>query len=234
MVRQTYWRLVHKGAWERSKKNFQWLYPLAFGALVFALNILVSGFDKARDGLVPRLIVGGATVIFAVGGYCYNVFRSAAEIHADQSSAISRIEKMKDTEIAVATAKHSAERAELKGEIQSLQHQLSGKQKDQALADKLTKLRRYGISDLLNRQPPSFPTEQKHITEWQNREKLWMEEIMNAMREHGCSDQDLHRVEMIGTFALLPLHNEPTVAKDLSMLSVRLERIQAIIDKYAQ
>ena len=233
LVRQKYWRLVHKGAWERSKKNFQWLSPLLFAAGVFVVTGLFTGFEEALKNVKPRLFIGGTTVIFAVVGYAYNLFRSAADIYVEQLTAVARIEKVKDTDVADAKAKNVEERAVLKTEIHALQRQLEGKQKDQALADKLTRLRRYGISDLLNRVPPINANDDQ-IAEWRHREDQWRQEVMSTMHEHGCSEQDLHKVEMIGTFPLLQLHSTRKVSKDLSMLTVRLDRIQEIIDKYAE
>jgi hypothetical protein len=232
-VRQKYWHLVHSGAWERSKKNFQWLSPLAFGGVVFLLTVLVTGFDKARDGLIPRLFVGAGTVLFAIVGYGYNLFRSASDIYVEQLNAISRIEQLKESAVHAANTHRKAERAEQDAFIRDLLRQLNGKQKDQALADKLTKLHRYGISDLLNRQPPGNPN-RDHIDEWRHREDQWRQEVLATMYEHGCTQQDLHKVDMIGSFTFIPMHPITKVSKDLSMLKVRLDRIQEIIDKYAE
>jgi hypothetical protein len=75
LVRQKYWRLVHLGAWERSKKNFQWALPLAFGAVAFLLNAAATGFAEAKKSVVSKLLASGTSVLFAVGGYAYNLFR---------------------------------------------------------------------------------------------------------------------------------------------------------------
>ena len=219
-TRQVYWRQVRAGAWELSKKNFQWTLPLAFGAVVFLLTALFTGFEKAREGLIPRLIIGAATVLFAVVGYAYNLFRSAADIYGDQLKAVERIERDRDTQVSDRDTR-----------IRALQLELAGKQKDQELADKLTRLRRFAISDLLNRQPNEDASD---IEEWRAREAVWGVEVLDTMRAHGCTLQDIHKVEMIGTFQVAVMHKNWNVSKDLSMLTIRLDRMQQIIDKYAE
>jgi hypothetical protein len=115
--------------------------------------------------------------------------------------------------------------------IAELERQLEGRRKDQALADLLTGLYRFGVTDILNKPPDAGGG---GIAEWDERERQWTESVLTAMRKGGCTLQELNHVEIIGLFPLLALHPSDTISRDLSMFAVRLSRVADISTKYAK
>ncbi|MGH8637372.1 MAG: hypothetical protein ACREUZ_09595 [Burkholderiales bacterium] len=119
---------------------------------------------------------------------------------------------------------------EARAQIEKLHGQLKGRQKDQTLADLLTAWYRSGVTDILN----GPPRDESGIGDWRERAAQWTNGVLTTMRERGCTLQELNHVEIIGIFNLLPLHSNRTIAKDLSMFAVRLQRVADIATKYGK
>jgi hypothetical protein len=126
--RRGYWRLVFKTAWELSKEQFAWSYPLVFGLVVFGIQVVVNGWDQAVRDVVPTLIAAGAAALVAVAIYCINVLRAASGIYAEQLSSVERIERERDTAIAQRDSKPAESDASrgLALRIQQLEAQVAG------------------------------------------------------------------------------------------------------------
>ena len=54
------------------------------------------------------------------------------------------------------------------------------------------------------------------------------------MREHGCSKQQIRHVHTLGIIQIIPLHPQPLVSHQLSMLATRLTRIADIAREYGE
>ena len=106
---------------------------------------------------------------------------------------------------------------------------LNRRRRNQALADLLTAEYRTGISEILNGPPVGLVA----LEQWRRRESAWTQNVLRIMREQGCTPQELNHVEMIGLFLLLALHQNETIARDLSMFAVRLQRVADISTSYA-
>lgn len=123
------------------------------------------------------------------------------------------------------------ERADLSGQIKALKSEVEKKKRNQELADYLTERRAFAIRELLSKPPASVLT--PVVDEWKKREQQFTTGVLDKMRAHGCTPQDIHEVEYLGTFKKLGLHSSPAIAKALDMLSERLNRIQKVSQKYA-
>lgn len=100
-----FWRALHKEAWTLSQEHFSWVYQLGVTGLVglvtFVITWYVNGLDQAMDNyLVPSVVAGVATVLTAAGIYVWNLVRAGAQIHAQNLSAISRIDSEKQMALA--------------------------------------------------------------------------------------------------------------------------------------
>jgi hypothetical protein len=219
--------LVRQGAWRRSREHFAWTIPVISAGLVVLIAWKLQGKQAAVDDyLTPEAL--GYSRRYSSQSSC-----TASTCFVPQPTStlsrwsISRLEK--DTTERVAA---------LDQRITDLQALLKAQQKKQALADELTALRKVGITDLLN-NPPRFiqgwlKSKPQDINKWRARDDTWQQQVLNTMRKHGATMQDIHHVEMIGTFVPARMHPDGDVSNDLCMLTVRLDRILDIIRRYAK
>jgi hypothetical protein len=108
--------------------------------------------------------------------------------------------------------------------------ELEKKRRDQVLSDLLSDKHEYGVHELLNRQPQTPET----FEAWLKAESEWLKSVLAIMREHGCTTQQIRHVHTLGLIQMFPLHQEPLVAQQLSMLATRLTRIADIARQYGE
>ena len=102
--------------------------------------------------------------------------------------------------------------------------------RNQALSDLLSDKHEYGVHELLNKQP----TTQTEFEAWLKAEDEWLKSVLSIMRDHGCTKQQIRHVHTLGIIHMIPLHSEPLVSHQLSMLATRLTRIADIAREYGE
>jgi hypothetical protein len=195
---------------------------------------LVAGALTTATG-VGSTPVKTFVVAWAFAAALFILWESAAYFRRRFYAAPFAVYQEQQQEIAVETAKLDGLRKMLEAsqaDNLSLQEQLKTRRKHQELADFLTERHGYGIRELLNK-PPRIPADREGIDAWRAKEAEFTRSVLEGMRRYGCTTQDIHGVEYIGVFATLALHPVSKVAKDLSMLTERLDRIAAVSTKYA-
>ena len=65
-------------------------------------------------------------------------------------------------------------------------------------------------------------------------EDEWLKSVLSIMREHGCTKQQIRHVHTLGIIQMIPLHKEPLISHQLSMLATRLTRIADIAWQYGE
>jgi hypothetical protein len=108
--------------------------------------------------------------------------------------------------------------------------ELAKTRRNQQLSDLLSDKHEYGIHELLNKQPQT-PAE---FEAWLKAEDEWLKSVLAIMREHGCTKQQIRHVHTLGIIQMIPLHPEPKVSHQLSMLATRLTRIADISREYGE
>ena len=83
---------------------------------------------------------------------------------------------------------------------------------------------------MLNKKPQT-PAE---FDAWLKAEDEWLKSVLTIMREHGCTKQQIRHVHTLGIIQMIPLHPEPLVSHQLSMLATRLTRIADIARQYGE
>lgn len=107
---------------------------------------------------------------------------------------------------------------------------LERNRRNQALSDLLSDKHEYGVHELLNKQPQT----QTEFEAWLKAEDEWLKSVLSIMREHGCTKQQIRHVHTLGIIQMIPLHKEPLVSHQLSMLATRLTRIADIARQYGE
>jgi hypothetical protein len=108
--------------------------------------------------------------------------------------------------------------------------ELEKNRRNQGLSDLLSDKHEYGVHELLNEQPKT-PAE---FEAWLKAEDEWLKSVLAIMREHGCTKQQIRHVHTLGIIQMIPLHPEPKVSHQLSMLATRLTRIADIAREYGE
>jgi hypothetical protein len=200
---------------------------IAVALIVASVSWRFSGDVKAKV-LVPIVAAALALAVWEVFGrtalnYLWTVPEDEHLAVMDQAEA--------------ARQEHEAERQRLnlalaqeQSTIQALQDALKIRQKNQRLADALTRKHEEGVRDILNR-PPRYGND---IERWRATADKWKAEVLEIMHANDCTPQDLHHVEVIGSFATLDLHSHATAREDVSMFAERLNRVANISSWYAE
>jgi hypothetical protein len=101
VTRREYWRQVRHRAWARSREHFAWTLPVISAAVVVLLGWLFQGSQAAVDNYLKPGALGVLTlVIVAVPMFVFNLFRTAADIHEEQMTAIGIIERESNKKVA--------------------------------------------------------------------------------------------------------------------------------------
>jgi hypothetical protein len=108
--------------------------------------------------------------------------------------------------------------------------QLERNRRNQELSDLLSDRHEYGVHELLNKQPKT----DDEFAAWLKAEDDWLKGVLAIMREHGCTKQQIRHVHTLGIIQMIPLHPEPRVSHQLSMLATRLTRIADIAREYGE
>ena len=108
--------------------------------------------------------------------------------------------------------------------------ELDRKRRDQVLSDLLSDKHEYGVHELLNTPPQT----QEAFEDWLKAEREWLKTVLAIMREHGCTTQQIRHVHTLGLIQMIPLHPEPLVSHQMSMLATRLGRIADIARQYGE
>lgn len=108
--------------------------------------------------------------------------------------------------------------------------ELEKNRRNQALSDLLSDKHEYGVHELLNKQPQTT----EEFEAWLKAEDEWLKSVLAIMREHGCTTQQIRHVHTLGIIQMIPLHKEPLVSHQLSMLATRLTRIADIARQYGE
>jgi uncharacterized membrane protein YeaQ/YmgE (transglycosylase-associated protein family) len=126
--------------------------------------------------------------------------------------------------------------ADLQESVAALQAQVNKTRKNQAFADVLTKQYDHGLHEIMNwkglRKHSKFTNE--IAAEWHQREKAWTQGVRDLLEAQSCTAQviahfwNLHKVEL-GAY-----HPNVKMNHALSMFSIRLDRLKAIIDMYSE
>ena len=107
---------------------------------------------------------------------------------------------------------------------------LERNRQNQVLSDLLSDKHEHGVHELLNKQPQN----QAEFEVWLKLEDEWLKSILSIMREHGCTKQQIRHVQTLGIIQMIPLHKEPLISHQLSMLATRLTRIADIARQYGE
>ena len=107
---------------------------------------------------------------------------------------------------------------------------LERNRRHQALSDLLSDKHEYGVHELLNKHPQTT----EEFQAWLKAEDEWLKSVLSIMREHGCTKQQIRHVHTLGIIQMIPLHKEPLVSHQLSMLATRLTRIADIARQYGE
>jgi len=107
---------------------------------------------------------------------------------------------------------------------------LEKNRRNQALSDLLSDKHEYGVHELLNKQPQTSA----ELETWLKAEAEWLKSVLSIMREHRCTKQQIRYVHTLGIIQMIPLHKEPLVSHQLSMLATRLTRIADIARQYGE
>lgn len=108
--------------------------------------------------------------------------------------------------------------------------QLDTNRRNQKLSDLLSDKHEYGVHELLNKQPKT----DAELEAWLKAEDQWLKSVLAIMRDYGCTKQQIRHVHTLGIIQMIPLHLEPRVSHQLSMLATRLTRISDIARAYGE
>lgn len=184
-----YWREVRQRV-DKPKGALDWVERLFVGAVVVGLFWYAFGRDKALEQLAKTGIVAVSGAVVAAVFVVIRLARAAFEIHQEDLKNINAIEEETRREYMAKTDILHKRIEALESEKRDLTTQLAGHQEDQALADFLTEQHGIGIAEILNKPP----RDQAGVAAWRAKERSWRENILEKMREHGCTLQDPHQV----------------------------------------
>ncbi len=118
-------------------------------------------------------------------------------------------------------------------ELSALHSTLDKQRRTQHVADVLTEKHAYCVHEILNGYTGIGSSPAGTFDEIVQRDKSWVDDLLQTMRELGCSKQEVYSVETLGTFPQLPLTGMKRANVPASMVKARLDRLQKVIDKYA-
>lgn len=101
------------------------------------------------------------------------------------------------------------------------------------VADVLTEKHAYGVHEILNGYTGLASSPAGTFDEIVQRDKSWVDDLLQTMRELECSKQEIYSVETLGTFKQLPLVVIKRANVPASMVKARLDRLLKVIDRYA-
>jgi hypothetical protein len=96
------------------------------------------------------------------------------------------------------TAALAKREEQLLAELATKQSREAQAVKDQELADFLTEKYQYAVNQLMNQNPPGGGDRGP----WLREVGRWKTEVLEAMKRHGCTKQELNHVETIATIQL--------------------------------
>ncbi len=100
------------------------------------------------------------------------------------------------------------------------------------VADVLTEKHAYGVHEILNGYTGLASNPAGTFDKIVKLDKAWVNDLLQTMRELGCSKQEVYSVETLGTFSHLPLTGMKRANVPAAMAKARLDRLQKVMDKY--
>jgi hypothetical protein len=125
---------------------------------------------------------------------------------------------------------------DLQESVATLQAQVNKTIKNQAFADVLTKQYDHGLHEIMNwkglRKHSKFTNEV--AAEWYRQEKAWTKGVRDLLEAERCTAQVIAHFWNIHKVVLGAYHPNAKMNQALSMFSIRLDRLKAIIDMYSE
>ena len=209
-----FFKKTHQLAWG-------WLKPKDFGeffrSLVFyGLTVAVL---RVTGGSVTGEVEWITAVIYAIP-VLVAVFYLAAAMAAGPRIDKDLSEQLKSVQ---------ADRTDLQARLDVAEEELSKERNNQELADYLTERIKEGTA-LLNQDLE----DRDDLPGWSLGAAGWLSAVLAAMRHHGCTKQEIQRVELLVIFDQIPgLHTDPLINFEKSIHAERLLRVREIAELYA-
>jgi hypothetical protein len=204
--------------------EIKWLRNITIAAAAGAIVTVIGiGTTPLKTFAVTWALSAALFALWEFAGFLKRRFFDAPyAVYVEQLAEIAAVEaRVADRETVIAG---------LRGEIARLNAAFQRRVNYQAIADYLTERHAYGIREILNRAPSN----RDGVSAWRAIEAEFTAGVLTEMAALGCSVQDVHGVEYIGSFQLIYGHQVPEVASDLSMFDVRLNRIGEVSTRYAE
>ena len=119
----------------------------------------------------------------------------------------------------------------VKEQIRQLQSTRDEQHRRQHVADVLTDKHEYGVGKILKGY--LSVSNDETFDEIVQLDKEWVTDVLQAMRELACTKQQIRSVETLGEVPSKGYVGRSRINHRASEISARLERLQKIIDKYA-
>ena len=107
------------------------------------------------------------------------------------------------------------------------------KSKNQVFADFVSERIEFGTHELLSRIVNVAGGDGVGLHDWQVSEGRWREGVVSRMKDHGCSPQEIQRIEIMISYPTIAADHDVAMNEQKSILAERLGRLREIAERYA-